>query len=261
MKIGDQEVYDGTAYYYLKYRGQYSKQLIRMIADICHLNGSGRLLDLGCGTGKLTFPLIPYFKESIGIDISSDMLQKAESQAELLGLSLSSWVRMQSEDLDPASGPYQLITSGDAFHWMDREKVLSLSYQLLAPGGALALVGQGHMLGNHSELWQQTVQTVITEWFGDKAGRPVEVQESHEHLLARSAFKKIQSGNIYTTRKRDIHSIIGYLYSTSGCHKEYLGNKAPQFERELTERLKEINPDGVFIEPVREYYIIAFKKG
>ncbi|MFT8361947.1 MAG: class I SAM-dependent methyltransferase [Sporolactobacillus sp.] len=257
--MSDQGLYDGTAYYYLKYRGQYSRQLIRMLADVCHLNGRGRLLDLGCGTGKLTFPLIPYFEESVGIDISSDMLQKAESQAELLGLSRARWVQMRSEALNPDSAPYHLITSGDAFHWMDRARVLALCYQLLAPGGALALVGQGHMLGTHSESWQQAVQDVITKWFGAKAGRPIEMKESHEHLLARSSFKKIQSGNIYTTRKRDIHSIIGYLYSTSGCHKDYLGENAPLFEKELSSRLRAINADGQFIEPVREYYVIAFK--
>ncbi|WKB35196.1 class I SAM-dependent methyltransferase [Terrilactibacillus sp. S3-3] len=118
----DRETFDGTAYYYLKYRGQYSKALIDILAGTCHLSGKGRLLDLGCGTGKLTFPLAPYFEEAIGIDISSDMLQSAQSQSDFLGIKQLKWVKRSSEEIGEDMGLFNLITSGDAFHFMDREK-------------------------------------------------------------------------------------------------------------------------------------------
>jgi cyclopropane fatty-acyl-phospholipid synthase-like methyltransferase len=250
-------LFDGAAYYYLKYRGQYSEQLIQTLAKKCNLDGKGRLLDLGCGTGKLTFPMAKYFQETIGLDVSTDMLQSAQSQCELLDIENMEWVNMPSESVDAKLGTFRMITSGDAFHWMDRERVLKLSYDRLESGGALALVGQGHMLGDRSLDWQQSVQRVIDNWFPNAGQRKIGVR--HEQLLAQSSFHSLISDQIHSVRHRDIPSIIGYLYSTSACRKEFLGKDAPNFEKEMYDQLKSLNSSGIFTEPVTDYYIIAFK--
>jgi ubiquinone/menaquinone biosynthesis C-methylase UbiE len=251
--------FDGTAYYYLKYRGQYSHQLIDTVAELCGLDGSGRLLDLGCGTGKLTFPLADYFSETIGIDISEDMLQSAQSQAELLEKHTMRWVEMSSEEIGPTLGQFRLITAGDAFHWMDREKVLRLCYERLQPGGAIALVGQGHMLGNYQLLWQRAVHRVVERWFGRGADCFPGDRESDERLIEQSPFVNMKTGTIHSLRKRDINSIIGYLYSTSGCKKSLLGDRSALFERDVHDVLKSIDPGGIFKEPITDYYIVAYK--
>ncbi|MCO7125228.1 class I SAM-dependent methyltransferase [Sporolactobacillus shoreicorticis] len=250
-------LYDGAAYYYLKYRGQYSERLIRTLALKCGLDGKGRLLDLGCGTGKLTFPMARYFSETVGIDVSSDMLQSARSQCELLDIHTMKWLKMPSEQMSPELGSFRMITAGDAFHWMDRERVLKLSYDLLEQGGALALVGQGHLLGSLSLDWQQAVQRAIDKWFPDFERRKLAVR--HEQLLAKSSFHSVLTGEIHSERERDIPSIIGYLYSTSTCRKSKLGKNTANFEKELYDELKLINSSGTFKEPVTDYYIIAFK--
>ncbi|BBN98343.1 hypothetical protein St703_10480 [Sporolactobacillus terrae] len=250
-------LYDGAAYYYLKYRGQYSDRLIDTLANKCHLNGEGRLLDLGCGTGKLTFPLAHFFEETVGIDVSSDMLKSAQSQCELLNIKKMKWMKMPSEKISPALGSFRMITAGDAFHWMDREHVLKLSYDLLEEGGALALVGQGHILGDRSLEWQKAVQHVVDKWFPNRNRRINAVR--HEHIVAQSSFHSLLTGQIHSERERDIPSIIGYLYSTSTCRKTQLGKEAPQFEKEIYDVLKTIDSSGIFREPVTDYYIIAYK--
>lgn len=254
------ELFDGKAYYYSKYRGQYSHKLIDIVAETCRLDGEGRLLDLGCGTGKLTFPLAGYFREAIGIDISQDMLQSAQSQSDLLGIKKLKWVKMSWEAIGPEMGGFRLITAGDAFHWMDREKVLGLCYDRLAPGGAVALVGQGHMLGSRSLSWQRAVQSVVDEWFGGEARDHKNADVSDVQVLKNSAFQRTLTGHISSTRKRDIQSIIGYLYSTSTCSKSLLGSQTTAFERDVHDALNDVDPSGVFEEPVTDYYIIAFKE-
>ncbi|MCL1631155.1 class I SAM-dependent methyltransferase [Sporolactobacillus sp. CPB3-1] len=257
QKIHTHGLYDGAAYYYLKYRGQYSERTIQTLALKCGLNGKGRLLDLGCGTGKLTFPMAGYFEETVGIDVSSDMLQSAKSQCELFNIQTMKWLKMPSEAISSDLGTFRMITAGDAFHWMDRERVLRLSYERLLPGGAFALVGQGHMLGDRSLRWQQAVQRIVDKWFPHL--QRMKIAPRHEQLLAESSFHSLLTGQIHSERERDIPSIIGYLYSTSTCRKSVLGNDAQQFEKEIYDALKSVDPSGIFKEPVTDYYIIAFK--
>ena len=46
-----------------------------------------------------------------------------------------------AEDLpEAAPGPYRLVTFGQSFHWTDEERVAEAVYDMLEPGGALALV-------------------------------------------------------------------------------------------------------------------------
>ncbi|MBU0518853.1 class I SAM-dependent methyltransferase [bacterium] len=79
----DKLEFDGT--YYLAYR-----DIPGILAT--HVNGN-RALDFGCGAGRSTRFLKQLGFETIGIDVASDMIQKAEAN-------------------DP-SGQYQLIESGD----------------------------------------------------------------------------------------------------------------------------------------------------
>lgn len=101
----------------------------------------GRLLDAGCGPGVLTVRLAALFTEAVGLDPDADMLAEGRRAAEELGVMNVRWVQARAEDLpDAASGPYRLVTFGQSFHWSDEQRIAETVYDLLEPGGALALV-------------------------------------------------------------------------------------------------------------------------
>src|SRR5262245_63165291 len=51
------------------------------------------------------------------------------------------WVQGLAEDLPAvAPGPYRLVTFGQSFHWTDEQQVAETVYDMLEPGGALALI-------------------------------------------------------------------------------------------------------------------------
>ena len=73
----DPTIYDGAAAHYRRGRPPYSPQLEAALAEELGLDGSGRLLDGGCGPGILTVRLAGMFEEIVGLDPDPAMLDGA----------------------------------------------------------------------------------------------------------------------------------------------------------------------------------------
>jgi trans-aconitate methyltransferase len=73
----DPTVYAGSARFYTTGRVAYPVELVDVLVAELALDGSGRLLDVGCGPGSLTLLLAPHFGEAIGVDADADMLAQA----------------------------------------------------------------------------------------------------------------------------------------------------------------------------------------
>lgn len=137
----DPTIYKGAAVHYRYGRPPYSPQLESVLAAELGLDGTGRLLDAGCGPGILAVRFASLFEQVVGLDPDEDMLSEAEKAATEHGVDNISWVRAVAEDLPAtASGPYRLVTFGQSLHWTDEQQVAERVYDMLEPGGALALV-------------------------------------------------------------------------------------------------------------------------
>src|SRR5438093_307003 len=131
----DRTRFQGNAPYYARHV-TYPEALFTLLECECALDGHGRLLDLGCGTGQLTVPLAPLVEEAIGVDLEPEMLLEAERVAREAGVGNIQWVHGAAEDLPRSWGSFRLVTIGVAFHWMDRARVLDLLYSVLDDHGA-----------------------------------------------------------------------------------------------------------------------------
>jgi hypothetical protein len=60
-------LFTGTAWYYARYRPGYPEAFFADLVARFHLDGTGRLLDMGCGTGQLTIPLAQHVAAAIGM--------------------------------------------------------------------------------------------------------------------------------------------------------------------------------------------------
>ena len=122
----DQTLYAGAAQYYLAGRMPYPAELGRVLAESLGLDGTGRLLDVGCGPGSLTLLLAPFFAASVGIDASSGMIAAARARAEQAGLTSIGWRRMRAEEITAELGEFRVVTFAQSFHWVDRLTVARL---------------------------------------------------------------------------------------------------------------------------------------
>jgi SAM-dependent methyltransferase len=126
-------LFAGTAAYYARYRPGYPPELLERLAEAAGLDGTGRLLDLGCGPGPLAVPLAPRFEEVVAVDVEPEMLaQLPPGIRTVLG---------RAEDGDESWGAFRLVTIGRAFHWMDGPVVME---RLARITRQVALVGDSH---------------------------------------------------------------------------------------------------------------------
>ena len=133
----DPSLYAGSARFYAAGRVGYPVEVADALVAALELDGSGRLLDVGCGPGSLTLLLAPYFTEATGIDADADMLIEAARLAEERGVRNVEWRRLRGEELPADLPPARLVTFAQSFHWLDRRRVAAAVRTLLVPNGAV----------------------------------------------------------------------------------------------------------------------------
>jgi SAM-dependent methyltransferase len=259
-------LFRGTAWYYARYRPGYPDAFFRLVTDRFGLDGTGRLLDLGCGTGQLTLPLARRFAAVVGMDPEPEMLAEAEAAANTAGIRNITWVRGGSTDLStlaPQLGTFRLVTIGSALHWMDQDATLRALAAMVEPGGGIVIAGNGGSVWNGTEPWQHAVKAVIQRWLGEDrragSGAYVDPPVRHEVIIARSPFTRLETYYLDDHRTYDTDQIIGHLYSTSYCSLALLGEKREPFERDVRQTLHAIKPGGQFSEDVSVEVFLAWK--
>lgn len=116
MTSYDPTIYEGAAAHYRAGRPPCSPQLEAVLTEALGLDGSGRLLDGGCGPAILTIRLAHLFEEAVGLDPDPDMLAEGRRAADELGIANIRWVPPGIPDLvrdteSVVSGYFSLATS------------------------------------------------------------------------------------------------------------------------------------------------------
>ena len=133
MAAYGKELFKGTASYYSRYRPMYSASLIRFLVERFSLDGRGKMLDLGCGTGQLAFRFSDWFEEIVGIDTEPEMIKEAIRLSKEIRVENVEWFNGAIDTYkEKPDETFHLVTIAKAFHWMDRAKVLETLYEKIA---------------------------------------------------------------------------------------------------------------------------------
>ncbi|PPT47266.1 class I SAM-dependent methyltransferase [Xanthomonas arboricola] len=102
---------------------------------------NGRLLDLGCGAGHVSFQLAPLMAEVVAYDLSADMLEVVAATAADRGLTQVCTVQGAAERLPFETGSMDAVASRySAHHWSDLGQALREVRRVLRPGGIAAFI-------------------------------------------------------------------------------------------------------------------------
>jgi SAM-dependent methyltransferase len=113
---------------YDRYRPNYPAALIE---DLVALR-PGRVLDIGCGTGKAARLLAEHGLSVLGVEVDANMAEVARGHG--LEVEVASF-----EDWNAAGRTFDLIIAAQAWHWVDPAIAAPKAADLLNPGGTLAL--------------------------------------------------------------------------------------------------------------------------
>ena len=255
----DPSIFKGTAAYYAQGRPPYSRELGATLATEAGLDGTGRLLDVGCGPGTLTLTLAHRFEQAIGLDPDADMLAVAAERAAAAGIDHVRWVRARAEEIPRLElGRFRLVTFGQSYHWTDRETVAEAVYDILEPGGALALVAHAHdgrpqpAGPGHPPIPHAAIRALIERELGPRRragqGFPPVHADRFEEALARTRFGRPCS--VFCAGRADVVQDVGgvlanYL-STSFAAPHLFGERLAAFEADARAMLAEHSPSGLF---------------
>lgn len=120
---------------YTKYRNPYPQELFGLLVQQIPKRATA-ILDVGCGTGKSTEPLLETGLEVAGVDHDPQMIEEAEDQAKLKNLHINYRVS-EAEHLPFTDDSFDVITIGTAFHFFVNENAISEIKRVLKPHGLL----------------------------------------------------------------------------------------------------------------------------
>jgi ubiquinone/menaquinone biosynthesis C-methylase UbiE len=255
----DETLYQGSAPYYVQGRPPYAPGLAGCLKEALALDGTGRLLDVGCGPGVVTLLLADLFEEAVGVDPDAEMLAEAERRANAAGVTGIRWVQARAEELPLNLGTFRVASFAQSFHWMDRDRVAAIVYRMLESSGALVHISDlKEPRQNLAELPHPTppyaaITQLVQRFLGPvpRAGQGVLRYGSasgEAAILSAAGFRDPERFVIPATEPfiRSTDDVIAWAYSLSSSAPHLFGERLREFETELRSLLRDASPDGWF---------------
>ncbi|MFC0400640.1 class I SAM-dependent methyltransferase [Paraburkholderia rhizosphaerae] len=247
-----------AAAHYLTGRAAYSPRLIRRVGQACGLDGTQRLLDIGCGPGQLSIAFASWVASGVAIDPEPEMLRIASE----LGAGIAPNIEFRegsSYELSADMGPFGLAVIGRAFHWMDRPDTLRRLDALIEPGGALALFATSQP-DSASEPWMAEYRGLLDQYAQAdpaRARRKSDAWIAHEAVLMQSPFASLERVSIIERRKVSVDALMKRPQSMSSLSRSHLGARLDELMSHLKTLLDTHARDGWLDEWVESTAVIA----
>jgi ubiquinone/menaquinone biosynthesis C-methylase UbiE len=257
------DLFRGTARFYDEFRVAYPEPLLEDLRVRAGITGAGRLLDLACGTGQITFGLASNFVEIWAIDQEPEAVEFARGKALRRGVENVRWIAGRAEAIE-AHGYFELVTVGNAFHRLQRCVIAESAMRWLIPGGHLALLWSNSPWDG-SQQWQSVMAETVDRWMREAATTervPANLyqhleEEPHAGIITAAGFTIIGDFEFTMPYAWTVETLTGFMYSTSILSQQALGRNVGAFERDLRARLLAVEPKGLFREDISFSYTLA----
>lgn len=275
----DSSLFEGAWAYYERGRLPYAPGFVDALTRLLGPDGTGRLLDVGCGPGNVTLALAPLFGEVVGLDADQGMLAEARRQAALREVANARWVAARAEELPAGLGTFQAAVVANSFHWMDRDRVAATVFAMLEPGGAFIHMsdlkdasGQSAALPLPAPATgpappRTEIGELVRRYLGPvrRAGRgtlPRGTPDREDVVLAQAGFTDFERHVVPAGQlvERSADDVVAWVYSLSSSLPVLFEDRLADFERDLRALLREASPDRLFTEILPATELMTWRK-
>jgi len=191
---------------YNKYRSEYPREFYDFLFSLAKTKKIEKILDVGCGTGKSTEPLVHGGLNVVGYDHDSKMLDQARSNALERHLPIE-YIKGEAEDLPFEDNSFDIVTVGTAFHWFANKKAVKSIERILKPDGLLFI--------HWKQIGKEDVRLrkkIFSKFYPDYNGSGILITpEEVQRLLKNQGFQGIRNTNKKYKFKYTLESAVGRL--------------------------------------------------
>lgn len=270
----DKTLFGGSAGYYRAGRFPYPAELASALQEELGLDGSGRLLDVGSGTGEIALLLAPLYDEVVGLDADEDMIAEAREEALRRGHRNTTWANARAEELPLDLGIFRTATFAQSFHWMDRERVAATVFEMLEPSGAWVHVDTKTHRGaasderlSHPQPPRREIEELVERYLGPvkRAGRgtlPRGTPSGESEIMVAAGFagprRRVLDDRRVFERSED--EIVASIFSVTSSAPHLFGSRLAEFEQDIRQILRRVSPGGRFCEVSQTIQLIIWTR-
>jgi SAM-dependent methyltransferase len=239
--------FNAAADSYQQARPEYPGQLYTDLVSLAGLGPGAELLEVGCATGKATLPLARRGLRITALELGAELA--AAARANLTGLAGVQVINANFETWVPPPGQrYDLVYAATAWHWIDPERGYRRAFDLLRPGGHLALWGQAHVFPDGGDPIFRELQDTYDEIGeglrpGELYQRPGELPDSSADIEASGLFSPVVVRRYDWEVRYDADGYLALLDTFSG-HIAMAAWQRDRLHGEIRRRLA-LRPDGM----------------
>ena len=206
--------FNSAAGIYQQARPGYPDEVYAELIRLTGLQPGARLLEVGCATGKATLPLARRGHPITCLEIGADLA--AQARRNLAAFGGVEVIEAAFETWQPATeAGFDLVYAATAWHWIDPAVRYRRAWELLRPGGHLALWNALHVSPAGGDSFFDDIQEVYDEigeacrrarYGSGRARCPTTGPRSRPAACSRTSWPGSSTGRSGTPRR-----------STSGC--------------------------------------------
>ena len=213
-------------------RPPYPEETYKIILNLFE-DSRAKVLDVGCGTGKIARALVNHVDGVDAVDFSQEMIRVGKSLVDGDHPNLQ-WINgpVEGVQLYP---PYDMVTAGASIHWMEWRVVFPRFKEMLTVDGYLVIIDGDRPI---EAPWRDAELSLIRQYSTNRHHEQIDliqelVQRGHLHLIGDKRTTPVSFSQPLTDYVQSFHS-------RESMSKEHMGEeKVKAFDTELSQILSD----------------------